>query len=70
VPPEVSNKFEAVCRARASAQKTPQTPGKTLIFEESADHAMIRRTPETSVFFRGFAAFSAHLHALRNQLKF
>jgi len=31
---------------------------------------MIRRNPEKSVFFRGLAAFSAHLHALGNQLKF
>jgi len=37
------HQLEAVCLAFACAQKTPQTPGKTLIFEKPAfksTHAM------------------------------
>jgi len=67
--------FEAlgmfVYRARVSAQKTPQTPGKAPIFEKSADQCTYHRTccvvPPISqelAFFRGFGSvFCALAHA-------
>jgi len=66
----------AVYRARASAQKTPQTLGKTTIFEKSADNAPIiapialfRRFFKNWRFSVDLAAFTACWHALGKQQK-
>jgi len=54
------HKSEAICQARASAQKMPQNPGKTLIFEKSAERCTVYM-PLIRQFFKN-RHFSAVLH--------
>ena len=67
-----SSDFVAVCRALASAQKTPQNATKTTICHKPSNGRASRQGVDPLIFWKslfgqGFAAFSARLQALGKQ---